>query len=472
VARISKRLLLERAGQGLGTFDLGGIHMSSQMTNDLDGDVLRPGDGGYDAARAVFNGMIDRRPLAIVRCRESADVARGIAYARRHDLPLSVRSGGHNVAGSAVCDDGIMLDLSVMRSLAVDPGERTARAGAGLLLGDVDRATQEHGLAVPFGVMSKTGIAGLTLGGGLGWLNAAYGLACDNLLGADLVTADGDLLRVEAGEHDDLLWGLRGGSGNFGVVTSFTYQLHPVGAVLAGWLTYPSAMAADALRFHHQFLADAPDELTTSVSLGVDPDGAPVASIAVCWCGDPDEGIAVLRPLREFGPPGADTIAATSYVTLQSAPDANFPAGRLHYWKSGYLRHFTDAAVETLLAIIAAVPPGATGIGLQSLRGAASRVPVDATAFPHRAEQYDFLILAQWSDPAESDRHIAWARESFAAMQPHLEDAVYVNNLGSEGPERIRAAYGPNHERLAELKRRYDPANVFRLNQNVTPTRP
>jgi FAD/FMN-containing dehydrogenase len=446
--------------------------MGSQPTTDLEGDVLRPQDHGYDAARAVFNGMIDRRPLAIVRCHEASDVARGIAYARRHDLPLSVRSGGHNVAGSAVCDDGIMLDLSAMKNLDVDAGDRTARAGPGLLLGDLDRATQEQGLAVPLGVMSKTGIAGLTLGGGLGWLNGRYGLACDNLLGAELVTADGDVLQVTADQHADLLWGLRGGGGNFGVVTSFTYRLHPVGPVLAGWLSYPSRVAADAIRFHHQFLADAPDELSTSVSLGVDAAGAPVASIGVCWCGDHQEGIAALRALREFGPPTQDTIVPTSYVALQSAPDDSFPSGRLHYWKSGYLQNVTDAAVETLLAAASAVPPGVSGIGLQGLRGAASRIPVEATAFPHRAEQYDFLVLAQWATPAESPRHIAWARESFAAMQPHLENAVYVNNLGSEDGDRVRAAYGPNHERLAELKRRYDPANVFRLNQNVAPARP
>jgi hypothetical protein len=439
---------------------------------DLEGDVLRPEDDGYDAARAVFNGMIDRRPLAIVRCHEASDVARGIAYARRFDLPLSVRSGGHNVAGSAVCDDGIMLDLSAMKHLDVDAGDRTAQAGPGLLLGDLDRATQKQGFAVPLGVMSKTGIAGLTLGGGLGWLNGRYGLACDSLLGAELVSGDGEVLHVTAEHHADLLWGLRGGGGNFGVVTSFTYRLHPVGPVLAGWLSYPSSMAADAIRFHHQFLADAPDELSTSVSLGVDSAGAPVASIGVCWCGDHDEGMVALRSLREFGPPAQDTIVPTSYVALQSAPDANFPAGRLHYWKSGYLRDLTDAAVETLLAVASAVPPGVSGIGLQGLRGAASRVPVDATAFPHRAEQYDFLILAQWADPAESTRHVTWARESFAAMQPHLENAVYVNNLGSEEGDRVRAAYGPNHQRLAELKRRYDPANVFRLNQNVAPAGP
>jgi hypothetical protein len=446
--------------------------MGPQPTTDLEGDVLRPEDHRYDAARAVFNAMIDRRPLAIVRCHDASDVARGIAYARRYDLPLSVRSGGHNVAGSAVCDDGIMLNLSAMKNLDVVTGDRTAHAGPGLLLGDLDRATQMQGLAVPLGVMSKTGIAGLTLGGGLGWLNGRYGLACDNLLGAELVTADGEVLQVTADQHPDLFWGLRGGGGNFGVVTSFTYRLHPVGPVLAGWLSYPASMAADAVRFHHQFLADAPDELSTSVSLGVDAAGAPVASIGVCWCGDHDEGIAALRSLREFGPPTQDTIVPTSYVALQSAPDDNFPDGHLHYWKSGYLRDLTDTAVETLLAIASAVPPGVSGIGLQGLRGAASRVPVEATAFPHRAEQYDFLILAQWANPAESTRHIGWARESFAAMQPHLENAVYVNNLGSEDGDRIQAAYGPNHQRLAELKHRYDPANVFRLNQNVVPAGP
>jgi FAD/FMN-containing dehydrogenase len=449
-----------------------GGHMGPQPTIELEGDVLRPEDHGYDPARAVFNAMIDRKPRAIVRCHDASDVARGIAYARRYELALSVRSGGHNVAGSAVCDDGIMLDLSTMRSLDLGPGERTARAGPGLLLGDLDRATQEHALAVPLGVMSKTGIAGLTLGGGLGWLNARYGLACDNLLGAELVTADGEVLHVSEDQHADLLWGLRGGGGNFGVVTSFTYRLNPVGPVLAGWLSYSSSVSADAIRFHHQFLADAPDELSTSVSLALDSAGAPVASIGVCWCGDHDAGLAALRALREFGPPTQDTIVPTSYVALQSAPDANFPTGRLHYWKSGYLRELTDEAVETLLAVASAVPPGASGIGLQGLRGAASRVPVGATAFPHRAEQYDFLILAQWANPAESARHIAWARESFAAMQPHLENAVYVNNLGSEEGDRTRAAYGPNHQRLAELKRRYDPGNVFRLNQNVPPAGP
>jgi FAD/FMN-containing dehydrogenase len=443
--------------------------MTTQPTLDVPGDVLRPGDAGYDSARAVFNAMIDRRPLAVVRCHDAADVARGIAFARDHDLVLSVRGGGHNVAGSAVCDGGIMLDLSPMRGVRVDPERRRAQAGAGMLLGDLDRATQRHGLATPLGVMSRTGIAGLTLGGGLGWLNGRYGLACDNLVAAEVVTADGEVLRVGPQEHADLLWGLRGGGGNFGVVTSFGYRLHPVGPVLAGGLAYPWETAGDVLRFHDEFMAAAPDELSTAVSLALDPSGAPMLSLAVCWCGSPDAGERVLRPLRAFGRPAPDAITVMPYVALQSAPDAGFPLGMQHYWKSGYLRHLTDEAIGTLLEIATAMPPGVSGIGLQALRGAAARVPVDATAFPHRADQYDFLILAQWADPEESARTIAWARESFAAMAPHLEDAVYVNNLGVEGSDRVRSAYGPNRGRLAELKQAYDPANVFRLNQNITP---
>jgi FAD/FMN-containing dehydrogenase len=443
--------------------------VTTQPTLDVPGDVLRPGDAGYDSARAVFNAMIDRRPLAVVRCHDAADVARGIAFARDHDLVLSVRGGGHNVAGSAVCDGGIMLDLSPMTGVRVDPERRLAQAGAGLLLGDLDRATQRHGLATPLGVMSRTGIAGLTLGGGLGWLNGRYGLACDNLVAAEVVTADGEVLRVGPEEHTDLLWGLRGGGGNFGVVTSFGYRLHPVGPVLAGGLSFPWDAAGDVLRFHDEFMAAAPDELTTAVSLALGPSGAPMLSLGVCWCGSPDEGERVLRPLRAFGRPALDAITVMPYVALQSAPDAGFPLGMQHYWKSGYLRHLTDEAIGTLLEIVRGMPPGVSGIGLQALRGAAARVPVAATAFPHRADQYDFLILAQWADPEESARTIAWARESFAAMAPHLEDAVYVNNLGVEGPDRVRSAYGPNRGRLAELKQVYDPANVFRLNQNIAP---
>ena len=436
---------------------------------DITADVIRPDDPGYDDARAVFNAMIDRRPLAIVRCRDALDVAAGIRFARDHDLVLSVRGGGHGVAGNAVCDGGIMLDLSGMKDVTVDPAQRTAHAGPGLLLGELDAATQRFGLATPLGVMSDTGIAGLTLGGGLGWLNAGYGLACDNLIGARVVTADGDIVDVGPDEHPDLLWGLRGGGGNLAVVTSFIYRLHPVSSVLAGALTHPWAATREVLRHHHVFMASAPDELTSAVSLGLDAAGAPAVTIVVCWSGDPAEGERVLRPLRSFGPPIGDSIGLLPYLDWQRAADPAFPRGRLHYWKSGFLRHLTDAALDALLALPPTTPTPAVGIGLQGLRGAAARVPVEATAFPHRAEQYDLLILAQWSDPARTDEQVGWTRAAFDAVRPHLEDAVYVNNLGTEGAERVRSAYGPNHARLAALKRTYDPANVFRLNQNVSP---
>ncbi len=435
----------------------------------LDGRLVRSDDADYDAVRAVFNRMIDRRPLAIARCRGPADVARGILFAREHDLALSVRGGGHGVAGNAVCDGGLMLDLSVLKGLQVDPRRRIARADPGLTLGDLDRGTQQHGLATPLGVVSMTGIAGLTLGGGLGHLNGECGLACDNVVAAEVVTADGDVLQVAADEHPDLFWAIRGGGGNFGVVTAFSYRLHPVGPVLAGTVSYPWAAAREVLEFHDEFVASAPDELSTAASLGRDATGRPALSVTACWCGPIADGERVLTPLRSLGRPLVDTIGVTSYVALQSASDAAFPTGRLHYWKSGWLRTLSDAAIDTLLERVPEMPSTASGVGLQRMHGAAARVAPDATAFPHRADQYDFLILSQWTDPADSERNIGWTRSLFDAMRAHLQDAVYVNNLGVEGADRVRAAFGGNYRRLAEVKRAYDPANVFRLNQNIPP---
>jgi FAD/FMN-containing dehydrogenase len=434
-------------------------------TDALTGTVVRPGDPGYDEHRAVFNAMIDRRPALILRCAGPSDVAGGIRYAREHDLALSVRGGGHNVAGTAVCDGGLMLDLSPMRTVEVDPVARVARTSAGALLGDLDRATAVHGLATPVGVMSGTGVAGLTLGGGLGWLAGKYGLACDNLLDAEVVTTDGEVI---SGVDPDLLWGLRGGGGNLAVVTTFVQRLHPVRTVVAGGLGFPWAAAREVLAAHAEIVAATPDELATAVSLARGADGRPSLGIAVCWCGPTAGAEAALRPLRALGPIG-DAVGELPFVDWQCAPDAGYPRGRLHYWKSGYLRHRTDAAIDTLVTLAEDLPPGDSGLGLQSLRGAAARVPADATAFPHRTAQDDFLILSQWSDAAATDRQIAWTRAAFAAMEPHLEPAVYVNNLGEEGPDRTRAAYGANHARLAELKRRWDPDNVLRLNQNVPP---
>ena len=305
------------------------------LERTLTGQVIRPEVAGFDSARAVFNAMVDRRPAAVLRCAGPSDVARGIAFAREHDLTLSVRSGGHNVSGNAVCDGGLMLDLSAMTALHIDPEARLASAGPGLLLGDLDRGTQQYGLATPLGVMSQTGIAGLTLGGGLGWLNGRYGLACDNLVAADVVTAEGELVHASDDQHPDLMWALRGGGGNFGVVTTFTYRLHPVGPVLAGGLVYSWADARDALRFHDDFVAAAPDELTTVASLYRSPEGSPEVAVLVCWSGDVDRGWDVLRPLQSFGRPRADTIAVASYVDWQRAPDAGYPRGRQHDGTSG-----------------------------------------------------------------------------------------------------------------------------------------
>ncbi|MDP8921436.1 MAG: FAD-binding oxidoreductase [Chloroflexota bacterium] len=434
------------------------------------GTLLRPGDTGYDAARKVFNAMIDKRPALILRCAGAADVIHGVNFARTHGLLLSVRGGGHSVAGKAVCDGGLMLDLSPMKGVRVDPTRRTAEAQPGLLLRDLDHETQAFGLATPLGVVSVTGIAGLTLGGGIGWLNGKYGLACDNVLSADVVTADGRLLTASADEHADLYWGIRGGSGNFGLVTSFRYQLHPVGPVLAGGVVHSFSRAREVLRFYREFAGACPDELSTVASIGTGPDGSLVVAVAVCYCGDLEAGERTVRPLRTFGHPLEDGIQAMPYCTLQSAGDAGFPPDRQHYWRSGWLTDLSEDAIDVILRFAAAKPSPATPVGLQQLHGAASRVDPTATAFPHRAQQYELLILSQWADSAESAKNVEWTRAFFDAMQPFLGRGVYVNDLGEEGEDRVRAAYGTNYERLVAVKNKYDPTNLFRANHNIKPT--
>jgi len=434
------------------------------------GAVIGPGDARYDSARWVFNAMVDRRPALIVRCAEAKDVIRGVEFARTHGLPLAVRGGGHGVAGNAVCDGGVMLDLSTLKGIRVDPTRRTAVAEPGLTLGEFDRATQAHGLATTLGVVSVTGIAGLTLGGGIGWLNGKHGLACDNLLAAEVVTADGRLLTASATENEDLFWGLRGGGGNFGVVTSFTYQLHPIGPVLAGGVTFSPGRIREAVRFYHQFASACPDELSTVGSLGRDVDGHPIFSVGVCYSGPLVDGERVLGPLRSFDPLSVDTVGPMSYCALQSGNDAAFPPGRQHYWKASFLQDLSDDAIEVLVSFVAGMPSRFSSVGLQHMGGVASRVDPGATAFVHRARQYDFLILSQWADPSDAARNLAWTRDFFETMQPFLERGVYANDLGEEGEDRVRAAYGANYPRLAELKAKYDPTNLFRLNQNVRPT--
>ena len=442
--------------------------LRERLAKLVKGPVLGAGDPAYEESRHVFNAMIERRPAAILKCSCAEDVAHGVTVAREYNLPISIKGGGHSVAGNAVCEDGLMLDMSEMKRISVDPERGIAVAEAGLTLGEFDAATARYGLATTLGVVSMTGIAGLTLGGGIGWLNGKHGLACDNVLSMEVVTADGRLRTVDARQDQDLFWALRGGGGNFGVVVSFTYSLHPVSKVLAGPISYPLERAADALVLYHQVASTAPDSLATAASMAPGPDGQPCLSLVVCWSGPVDEGEHVLRPLREFGPPITDAVGPVSYRELQSMPDPGYPSGRLHYWKASFLADLTSEAIDTILRFSATAPSPYTGVGLQQITGAASRVAPTATAFAHRARQYDFLILSQWDDPADSPDNVRWTRELFDAMSPHFR-GVYVNNLGEEGSDRVRDAYGINYERLAAIKAAYDPDNVFRLNQNIRP---
>jgi FAD/FMN-containing dehydrogenase len=439
----------------------------ARLETDVRGQVLTRGSEEYDRSRRVFNAMIDRHPAVIVRCEDVTDVVHGIEFARRHHLPVSVKGGGHSVAGSAISDAGLTLDMAGMIRIFVDPAQRIAVAEPGLTLAQFDAATAAHGLATTLGAVSMTGIAGLTLGGGLGWLNGCYGLACDNLLAVDIVTADGQLCTATAQQHEDLFWAVRGGGGNFGVVVSFTYRLHPVTTVLAGGITYPPDQAHAALSRYHEVAGTSPDELSTAASVVLNTAGDPVVSVTVCWSGSLEEGESAVRPLRELGPPVRDEVGPMTYVALQQAGDRDFPAGRQHYWKASFLRQLPAEAIDTVLRLTAQAPSPHTGVGFQQMTGVASRVDPAATAFAHRAEQYDFLILSQWDDPADSPDNIAWTRSLFEAMQPFLEPSVYMNNLGDEGPNRVRAAYGTNYDRLAKVKATYDPDNLFRFNANI-----
>ena len=442
--------------------------LRDRLTKLVKGPVLCAGDPAYEESRRVFNGMIDRRPAAIVKCAGAEDVAHGVTVAREFDLPISVKGGGHSVAGNAVCDGGLMLDMSSMKRISVDPESELAVADAGLTLGEFDAATSQYGLATTVGVVSMTGIAGLTLGGGIGWLNGMHGLSCDNVLSMYVATADGQLRTVDDDQHPDLFWAMRGGGGNFGVVTSFTYRLHPVTTVLAGPISYPPERAADALRLYHEVASTAPDPLATAASVARDPEGQPTVSVVACWSGPEEGGEEVLRPLREFGPPTLDAVGPIPYHELQSMPDEGFPPDRLHYWKAAFLADPSDEAIDTMLRFAATMPSPFTGIGLQHITGAAARVAPTATAFAHRGRLYDNLILSQWDDPADSADNVRWTRELFGAMTPHYH-GVYVNNLGEEGSDRVRDAYGVNYDRLAAVKAAYDPDNVFRLNQNIRP---
>lgn len=436
----------------------------------LRGRLFRPNDDGYDNVRKVFNGMIDRRPALIVQCAGVADVIAAVNYAREANLLVAVRGGGHGVTGNAVCDHGVVIDLSEMKSVRVNPGTQTARAEGGATWGDFDHETQAFGLATTGGIVPSTGIAGLTLGGGIGYLNRKYGLSCDNLLSADVVTADGQLLKACADENEDLFWGLRGGGGNFGVVTSFEYRIHAVPSVLAGEMIFPLDRAKEVLRFYRDWSTAAPDEVRADATLLSGPNG-PALDIIVCYCGAIDEGEKVLRPLRACCPSMVvDTVAAVSYKTVQNILTDVFQPGSLHYWKAGFVRDFSDDAIEAIVDFFAsAVPAPFAALAIEQLGGAVSRVGHQDTAFSNRHAQHSILVLRMWKDPAESEDNIDWARQCYRTAEPFLESGAYVNYLGDEGETRVRAAYGDNYARLVALKNKYDPTNFFRLNQNIRP---
>jgi hypothetical protein len=438
----------------------------------LRGALLCPGDDGYDAARQVWNGMIDRKPALIVRCAGVADAIQAITFARANNLLVSVRGGGHSITGSAVCEGGLMIDLSPMKGLRVDPLRRTARAEAGLTWGEFDHETQAFGLATTGGTVPSTGIAGLTLGGGLGYLMRRFGLACDNLLSVDLVTADGRLRTASATEHPDLFWGLRGGGGNFGVVTSFEFRLHPVGPlVLGGLILHPLAQAGEAARFYRTFSSAAPDELTTLLGFLTAPDGQKAVAFIVCYSGPLELGEEIIRPLRTFGSPLADMVRVMPYTAVQALFAPAYPPGRLNYWKSSFLQDLSDEAIETVIAQFSAAPSPLSAVAVEQLGGAVSRVGPYQTAFGERSAPYSLLITSAWTDPAESARNIGWTRDLWAAMRPYMKDRVYVNYLDSGEETRISAAYDTQtYERLVALKNAYDPTNLFRLNHNIMPT--
>jgi len=440
---------------------------------------LREGFGGvlldqehadYHTARSVWNGMIDRRPALIARCASVADVQATLAFARAQALPVAVRGGGHSASGLSASEGGVVIDLRQMNQVEIDPEARTARAGGGTTWGQFDAATAAHGLATTGGVISTTGIGGLTLGGGIGWLMRKHGLACDNLVAAEVVTADGQVFTASADDNPDLFWALRGGGGNFGVVTAFTFCLHPLTEVTGGKVVHPADRATDLLRFYRQATSEASDDLTLFAGLMTSPDGLPISALVLAHQGEADAAEAELVPIRAFGPPLADQVARVPYTAHQSMLDEGFPSGLQVYWKAHFLTGLDDAAIDILVDHFGRITSPLSAILLEQVGGAVGRVGEDETAFSYRSTPYNLAVIARWTDPAEADRHIAWARGVFDAMTPYSQ-GVYVNYLGTgDTPDRVRSAYGADtYDRLAAIKATYDPDNVFAATQNIQP---
>jgi FAD/FMN-containing dehydrogenase len=446
-----------------------------RLASSIAGNVLLPGGAGYDEGRRVHNGLVDRHPAAIVRCRAAADVSRTLAFAREAGLEVTVRGGGHNVAGRAVADGAVMIDLAEMRGVEVDPAAGTVTAQGGATWAELNDAAAAHGLAVTGGVISSTGVAGLTLGGGLGWLMGSQGLSVDNLLAVELVLATGDVRRVTEASDPDLFWALRGGGGNFGVATSFTFGLHEVGIVVGGLVAHPFEAAREVLEFYRDFTKDLRDEFSVFAGLVHAPDGSgmKLAAFVVCHSGSEDQANADLEPLLAFGSPAMVEVGPMPYPVMNTLLDDSYPRGVLSYWKSSFLRQLDDATIDTMIDRFAVCPSPMTAMVIEHFHGAVTRVPLAATAVPHRDPGYNVVITSEWMDPAVTDENIAWTRDTYAALQPHALDRRYVNYLDDDdGSAAVRSAYGPHFDRLREVKRRYDPHNTFRHNHNIEPLTP
>ncbi|MHC3439111.1 FAD-binding oxidoreductase [Natrialbaceae archaeon A-gly3] len=452
-----------------------------QFDAALHGDVIRPGDDAYDDARAVWNGMIDKHPAIIARCRGVADVISAVEFARDQDLRLAIRGGGHNVAGTAVCDDGLVVDLSEMRGVWVDPGERTAWVQAGATWADVDHETQAFGLATPGGVVSDTGVAGLTLGGGLGHLRCKYGLSCDNLASVDVVTAEGEYVTASEDAHEDLFWGLRGGGGNFGVVTGFEFDLHPVGPEVAtGFVVYPAERMAECLRAYREYVSSAPQEVSTLTSAGVLPDEELFSddviddfkfAVLACYAGSPEEGEEVLAPLGELAEPIVDLSGRMAYTDFQQVFDEDYPDGMRYYWKSLYLEGLSEGVIERTAEWAERAPSRLSTIDIWQLGGAIADVSTAESSFAGRDAPFLFNVEANWEDPEQDEANVVWVRDCLEDMSQFSDGSVYLNFPGflEDTDELMETTFGPVYERLAAVKAEYDPTNLFSLNQNVKP---
>ncbi len=451
----------------------------SELRKSLRGRLLFPGEQAYEEARKIHNAMIDRHPAVIVRCAGVADVMATVKFARSQGIRTSVRGTGHNVAGISLCDDGLVIDLSAMKGIHVNPVARTARVEPGVTWGEMNHDLQAFGLAATGGYVGTTGVGGLTLGGGLGWMVRKHGCALDNLLSADVVTAEGELVRASAKENVDLFWGIRGGGGNFGIVTSFEFQVHPAGTVLAGLVMHPLSKGREAMRFWRKYEEAAAEEMSNSVVIFTActelpvPDmlrREPIVALGGVWVGPLEEGERALRPLREYGPPAADIYQPMPYSAAQTMADFLWPKGLYSYWKSSFLKSLSDGAIDTIVDFCAKTPsPRTVGVIEHDGDSVWSRVPEDATAFGHRNWPYNMVITTMWTDPKDSDANIQWTRNFWEAMKPFLAEAVYVNYLGDVEEEGVRSAYGKKYERLAALKQKYDPTNFFCMNQNIKP---